>query len=63
MRNVIKNNTDFLVVFFAIACTILAFLKTMDVKDYIFIVGMVYAYKFGKSQTVDKPIVEENKLG
>lgn len=59
MKNLINNNTDLLVVFFAIAITALTFIKTMDVKDYLFIVGMVFSYKFGKAQralSVDKTV-------
>lgn len=50
MKNLINNNTDLLVVFFAGAITVLTFIKIMDVKDFLFIVGMVFSYKFGKNQ-------------
>lgn len=53
MNKIINNNTDLLVVFFAIMCTALTFMRIMDVKDYIVLVSMVFVYKFGKGKTVD----------
>lgn len=66
MKNVIKNNTDFIIIILVISSIGLTYTKIMDVKDFVAMVLMVLSYKFGRSQPVDKPVdtkVQQDTLG
>lgn len=56
MKNIIKGNTDFVIVLLVVSSIGLTFTKIMDVKDFVAMVLMVLSYKFGKSQVAEKPI-------
>lgn len=50
MNKLINSNTDLIIVGMVVASIALTFLKIMDVKDFVSMVMMVLAYKFGKAQ-------------
>jgi len=60
MNKLISNNTDLLVIIFAIACIALTFAHIMDVKDFNALALMVFGYKFAKWQmNQNKPKEDE----
>lgn len=63
MKNIIKGNTDFVIMLFVLSSIGLTYMKIMDVKDFVAMVLMVLSYKFGRSQAVDKPVVNDEQLG
>lgn len=63
MKNIIKGNTDFVIILFVLSSIGLTYMKIMDVKDFVAMVLMVLSYKFGRSQAVDKPVVNDEQLG
>lgn len=64
MKNLIKNNTDLVVVLLTTASIGLTFMRIMDVKDFAGFVLMAFGYKFAKGQKIEAPVKPvEEQLG
>lgn len=63
MKNLVKNNTDLIVVLVTLASIGLTFMQIMDVKDFVAMVLMAFGYKFAKGQKIEPSKTEENVVG
>lgn len=63
MKNIIKGNTDFVIVLLVVSSIGLTFTKIMDVKDFVAMVLMVLSYKFGRTMSEVKPEEKPTELG
>ena len=53
-----KLNTDLLLFLLAVALIAFTYLGITDPKDFYAFVGCVASYKFGRSQSAEKPKIE-----
>ncbi len=58
MKNIIKGNTDFIIVVLTSASVVLTIMKIMDVKDFGTLVAMAFSFKFGQGQKPALPVTD-----